>query len=191
MLLRRWSIRIGNAFDRWLWKTQIEPVGNTNWRSLLIGIIAGVCSGGKCVVTEIPSIEKISFYIAGSAVIIIAVVYLAKTLRQIHSSSQKILRALFVLGLCSVNFVLGFFLGVLFVQLFVLIVVLCFFVIVLFSILCSGGRSSTGGIRPKKRYTLDDGTELEEVGNNIYEDVSSYTRYRKGTFTDEFTKIDW
>ena len=76
-------------------------------------------------------------------------------------------------------------------MLVIAVVILWLFKNLPFAMLGSAGRTSSSNSQPKKRYTMDDGTEVEEVGNDIYEDVAGYTRYRKGTFTDEFTKITW
>lgn len=190
--LKRWVSGISNALDRWLFCAGYrgESVGNTNWWAFLMGLIAGSVSGVKHVVTDSPGAERLSLSIAGIVVTIVAVVYLSKTLRYYPSVGKKLLRVLFVAVICSLGFGAGFLLGSIVVMFIILVLILVILVKVLFATL---GRSSSteNTSRPKKHYYLDDGTEVEEVGNNIYEDVAGYSRYRKGVFTDEFEKIDW
>lgn len=193
--LKRWVFGIGNALDQWLFGAGYrgERVGITNWWAFLMGLIAGAVSGVKYLVTGNQGAEGFSLSIAGIVTTVVAIVYLSKNLRHYPSLGQKLLRIFFVAVICNLGFGAGFLLGSVVVMFVVAVLILVVFVRVLFAMLGSSGSASRpgGGNSQKKHYYLDDGTEVEEVGNNIYEDVAGYTRYRKGVFTDEFEKIDW
>ncbi len=192
--LKRWVFGISNALDRWLFCAGYrgESVGNTNWWAFLMGLIAGSVSGVKHVVTDSPSAEVFSLSVAGIVATVVSIVYLTKNLQYYPSAGKKLWRILFVAVLCGLGFGAGFLIGSVVVMFVVAALILVVLVKVLFAMLSSfgGTSSSSSGNGQKKRYHLDDGTEVEEVGNNIYEDVAGYTRYRKGVFTDEFEKID-
>lgn len=193
--LKRWVFGISNALDRWMFSASCRGVmiGNTNWWAFLMGLIAGAVSGVKYLITEEPSSEVFSLSVAGIVSTVVVIVYLTKNLQYYPSAGKKLWRILFVAVLCSLGFGAGFLIGSIVVMLVVAVLILVVLVKVLFAMLGSSGgtSSSSSGNGQKKRYHLDDGTEVEEVGNNIYEDVAGYTRYRKGVFTDDFEKIDW
>ena len=185
---------LGNAYDRWLFGFTTrhgETIANTHWWAIVLGIVAGLIGAVKSLIASNPEPEVFSLSIASGIVFVIAIIYAIKNVPLFAGVAKKILRTIYILFVCSVGFSFGYFLGILVGMLVIAVVFLWFFIKMLFAMLGSAGSSSTSSSQTKKRYTLDDGTEVEEVGNDIYEDVAGYTRYRKGTFTDEFTKIDW
>lgn len=167
-----------------------ETIANTHWQAVVLGIVAGFVWAAKSLITNNSEPEVFSLGIASGIVLIIAIVYVVKNVPLFTGVAKKILRTIYILFVCSIGFSFGYFLGMVVGMLIFAVVILWLFIKFLFAMLGSAGSLSSSSSQPKKRYILDDGTELEEVGNNIYEDVSGYTRYRKGTFTDEFTKID-
>ncbi len=190
--LKRWVQNIGDALDRWLYSASYQGalVGCTHWRVFVVGMIAG---GIFCIESAATDGQGfISLCVGGVVAFIVAIIYLWKTLQAFPSFTQKLLRALFVVTVCALGFATGFLLGLVAMMLVVAVVVLFLFLKILSAMLGgSGSTSSSSSVqRSRERYTLDDGTEVEEIGNGVYEDVAGYTRYRKGTFTDEFTKID-
>lgn len=185
---------LGSTYDRWLFgfiPRQGETISNTHWQAVVLGNMAGLVWVVKSLIISNSEPEVFSLSIAGSIVLIIAIVYIVKNVPLFTGVAKKILRTIYILFVCSIGFSFGYFLGMVVGMLIIGVVVLWLFGKILFAMLCSAGSPSSSSNPPKKRYILDDGTEVKEVGNNIYEDVSGYTRYRKGTFTDDFTKIDW
>ena len=191
---KRWMLGLGNAYDQWLFgftPRNGETIANTHWRAVVLGVVAGLVGAVKNMITSSAEPEGFSLSIASGIVFFLAAVYAFKNVPRFSGVAKKILRVVYIMVVCSIGFSFGYFVGMVVGMIVFAIVILWFLIKVLFAMLGSAGSSSTGSSQPKKRYTLDDGTEVEEVGNDIYEDVAGYTRYRKGTFTDEFTKITW
>lgn len=185
---------MGNAYDRWMFgltPRNGETVANTYWWAIVTGIIAGVVGSAKSIFTG--SVEPRGFVlsISSGVTLIVAIVYALKSVPKFKGVARKLLRVLFILAVTFTGFLFGYFIGMLLGSIIFVVLILWLFIKVLFATLISSGKSSSSNSTRKKRYYLGDGTEVEEVGNNIYEDVAGFTRYRKGTFTDEFTKIGW
>ena len=191
---KRWMLGLGNAYDQWLFgftPRHGETIANTHWWAIVLGVGAGLVGAVKSMIASNPEPEAFSMSIAGGIVFVIAVVYAFKNVPKFSGVTKKILRVVYIMVVCSIGFSFGYFVGMVVGMLVIAVVILWLFIKVLFAMLGSAGSSTSSSSQPKKRYTFDDGTEVEEVGNDIYEDVAGYTRYRKGTFTDEFTKITW
>lgn len=191
---KRWMLGLGNAYDRWLFgftPRNGETVANTHWWAVVLGIIAGVTGAAKSIFSDSIEPSGLVLSIAGGIALIIAAVYAFKNIPMFNGVVRKLLRLFFILAVSAIGFSFGYIVGMLLGAVVIVVVILWLFIKVLFAMLANSGSSSSSSSTVKKRYNLDDGTEVEEVGNNIYEDVAGYTRYRKGTFTDEFTKIDW
>ena len=184
---------LGNTYDRWLFgftPRNGETIANTHWWAIVLGVVAGLVGAVKSLIANNPDPVAFSMSIAGGIVFVLAVVYAFKNVPRFSGVAKKILRVVYIMVVCSIWFSFGYFVGMV-VGLFVIaVLILWFFIKVLFAMLGSEGSSTSSSSQPKKRYTLDDGTKVEEIGNDIYEDVAGYTRYRKGTFTDEFEKIN-
>lgn len=185
---------MGNAYDQWLFgftPRHGETISNTHWWAIVLGVVAGLIGAVKKMITSSAEPEGFSLSIASGIVLALTMVSAFKNVPRFSGVAKKILRMVYIMVVCSIGFSFGYFVGMVVGMIVFAIVILWFFIKMLFAMLGSAGSSSSCSSQPKKRYILDDGTEVEEVGNGIYEDVAGYTRYRKGTFKDEFTEITW
>lgn len=190
---KRWMLSLGDTYDQWLFgftSRNGETIGSTHWRSVFWGIVAGVVGAIKSMVSGFVSLESFSAGVACMITFIVAIVYAIKNVR-LFLGIKKLTRLVYIISVCVIGLTFGYFIGMMIGMVIVSVILLLFFFKLMFSMICNIGGTTKSNTQYKKRYYLDDGSEVEEIGNNVYEDVAGYTRYRKKTFSDEFEKIDW